>query len=146
MKKKILAILMATLTVGSLLSGCGGAQSGDATGKQESSKQESSDSEEPAEIVFAYMTQNNIPESSELERIQNLINDYTVDKIKKLRAMLDERGLKTDIQVDGGVGLGNVKELMEAGANVFVAGSAVYKNDAAANVKAFLKIFDEAGK
>lgn len=42
MKKKILAILMATLTVGSLLSGCGGAQSGDATGKQESSKQESS--------------------------------------------------------------------------------------------------------
>ena len=30
---------------------------------------------------------------------------------------LDERGLKTDIQVDGGVGLGNVKELMEAGAN-----------------------------
>ena len=36
MKKKILAILMATLTVGSLLSGCGGAQSGDAAGKQES--------------------------------------------------------------------------------------------------------------
>ena len=81
MKKKILAILMATLTVGSLLSGCGGAQSGDAAGKQESGKQESSDSEEPAEVVFAYMTQNNIPESSELERIQNLINDYTVDKI-----------------------------------------------------------------
>ena len=81
MKKKILAILMATLTVGSLLSGCGGAQSSDANGNQESSKQESSDSEEPAEVVFAYMTQNNIPESSELERIQNLINDYTVDKI-----------------------------------------------------------------
>ena len=54
--------------------------------------------------------------------------------------------MKTDIQVDGGVGLGNVKELMEAGANVFVAGSAVYKNDAAANVKAFLNIFEEAGK
>ena len=52
-----------------------------AAGKQESGKQESSDSEEPAEVVFAYMTQNNIPESSELERIQNLINDYTVDKI-----------------------------------------------------------------
>lgn len=41
MKKKILAILMATLTVGSLLSGCGGAQSSDANGNQESSKQES---------------------------------------------------------------------------------------------------------
>lgn len=43
MKKKILAILMATLTVGSLLSGCGGAQSGDAAGKQESGKSGESD-------------------------------------------------------------------------------------------------------
>ena len=68
---------------------------------------------------------------------------YTLDKIRKLRAMLNERGLQTDIQVDGGVGLGNVRELMDAGANVFVAGSAVYKNDAAANVKAFLEIFHE---
>ena len=41
------------------------------------------------------------------------------------------------------MGLGNVRELMDAGANVFVAGSAVYKNDAAANVKAFLEIFHE---
>ena len=68
---------------------------------------------------------------------------YTLDKIRKLRAMLNERGLQTDIQVDGGVGLGNVRELMDAGANVFVAGRAVYKNDAAANVKAFLEIFHE---
>ena len=68
---------------------------------------------------------------------------YTLDKIRKLRAMLNERGLQTDIQVDGGVGLGNVRELMDAGANVFVAGSAVYKKDAAANVKAFLEIFHE---
>ena len=45
MKKKILAILMATLTVGSLLSGCGVAQSSDSYGNQESSKLESSDSE-----------------------------------------------------------------------------------------------------
>lgn len=80
MKKKILALLMATVTMGSLLGGCGGAQSSDTT-KQESSGEESSDSEEPAEIVFAYMTQNNIPETSELERIQNLINEYTEEKI-----------------------------------------------------------------
>ena len=91
MKKKILAILMATLTVGSLLSGCGGAQSGDAAGKQESGKQESSDSEEPAEVVFAYMTQNNIPESSELERIQNLINDYTCIFRKNCASVPEER-------------------------------------------------------
>ena len=68
---------------------------------------------------------------------------YTVEKIKKLRRMLDEAGLKTDIQVDGGVSAVNVRTLIEAGANVFVAGSAVFKNDSAANVKEFLGIFEE---
>lgn len=68
---------------------------------------------------------------------------YTVEKIKKLRKMLDEAGLNTDIQVDGGVTAANVRMLIEAGANVFVAGSAVFKNDAAANTKEFLEIFKE---
>ena len=60
--------------------------------------------------------------------------------------MLDAAGLKTDIQVDGGVTAANVRTLIEAGANVFVAGSAVFKNDAAANVKEFLDIFAEYEK
>ena len=68
---------------------------------------------------------------------------YAVEKIKKLRKMLDDAGLKTDIQVHGGVTTENVRMLIEAGANVFVAGSAVFKNDAAANTKAFLEIFKE---
>ncbi len=68
---------------------------------------------------------------------------YTVEKIKKLRKMLDDAGLKSDIQVDGGVSAANVRELIEAGANVFVAGSAVFKQDAAANTKEFLEIFKE---
>lgn len=68
---------------------------------------------------------------------------YTLDKVRALRAMCMERGLDTDIQVDGGVTCDNVRELIEAGANVFVAGSAVFKGDAAANTKAFLKIFEE---
>ena len=71
---------------------------------------------------------------------------YTIEKIKKLRHMLDEAGLNTDIQVDGGVTTENVRDLIEAGANVFVAGSAVFKNDAAANTKAFLEIFKEYEK
>lgn len=68
---------------------------------------------------------------------------YTLDKIRALRAMCRERGLDTDIQVDGGVTYDNVRELIEAGANVFVAGSAIFKGDVAANTKAFLKIFEE---
>ena len=56
-----------------------------------------------------------------------------------------EAGLTTDIEVDGGVNAANVREVLDAGANVIVAGSAVFKNDAAANTKEFLKIFDEFG-
>ena len=71
---------------------------------------------------------------------------YAVEKIKKLRGMLDAAGLDTDIQVDGGVTAANVRTLIEAGANVFVAGSAVFKNDSEANVKEFLEIFSEYEK
>ena len=66
---------------------------------------------------------------------------YVTEKISKLRKMIDERGLKTDIEVDGGVTPDNVETLIHAGANVFVAGSAVYKGDVAANVQRFLQIF-----
>ncbi len=69
---------------------------------------------------------------------------YTLEKVRSLRRMLNERGLSTDIQVDGGVTQKNVRALMEAGANVFVAGSAVFKNDIAANVREFMDIFKEA--
>lgn len=51
------------------------------------------------------------------------------DKIMRLRQMIDERGLKVHIQVDGGVSSKNIKTLWDAGANVFVAGSAVFKAD-----------------
>lgn len=68
---------------------------------------------------------------------------YTLDKIRMLRTMCREWGLSTDIEVDGGVTKDNLKDLMEAGANVFVAGSAVFKGDAASNTKDFLKLFEE---
>ena len=68
---------------------------------------------------------------------------YTLDKVKALRRICRERNLETDIQVDGGVTCENVRELIEAGANVFVAGSAVFKGNAADNTKAFLNIFEE---
>ena len=68
---------------------------------------------------------------------------YTLEKIRALRKNCDMRGLSMDIEVDGGVTCDNVRELMEAGANVFVAGSAIFKGDVTANTKAFLKIFEE---
>lgn len=71
---------------------------------------------------------------------------YTLEKIRKLRHMLNEAGLNTDIEVDGGVSAANVRAVLDAGANVIVAGSAVFKNDMAANTREFLEIFKEYEK
>lgn len=68
---------------------------------------------------------------------------YTLDKIRELRNSCNELGLSTDIEVDGGVTTGNVRSLLEAGANVIVAGSSVFNGDAAANTREFLEIFKE---
>ncbi len=51
---------------------------------------------------------------------------HSIGKIKKLRKMLDERGLKTILEVDGGVKVSNIKKVSMAGADMFVAGSAVF--------------------
>jgi ribulose-phosphate 3-epimerase len=50
----------------------------------------------------------------------------SVDKIRRLKASIDARGLSAQIEVDGGVDLRNIRTLVEAGAQVFVAGSAVF--------------------
>ena len=49
-------------------------------------------------------------------------------KISRVRAMIDERGLATDLQVDGGVSAATANSVVQAGANVLVAGSAVYND------------------
>ncbi len=66
---------------------------------------------------------------------------YSLTKIRQLREMIDQRNLKTDIQVDGGIKLTNAEEVLDAGANILVAGTAVFGGDAVANVKAFKEIF-----
>lgn len=61
-----------------------------------------------------------------------------LDKVTEIRRMADARGLHTNIEVDGGINVDNVELALQAGANVIVAGSAVFKNDISANVKSFL--------
>ncbi len=68
---------------------------------------------------------------------------YTLNKIRKLRQILKERNLKVDIQVDGGVTLKNVRQFLDAGANILVSGSAVFAGDATENTRAFMNILKE---
>ena len=64
---------------------------------------------------------------------------YTLDKVRDLKRMIDKKGLKTDIEVDGGINLENVERVMDAGANIIVAGSAVFHGDISENVSCFLE-------
>lgn len=72
---------------------------------------------------------------------QSYIKSVT-KKIKDLRDMCNARGLNTDIEVDGGVDAVTIKEVAEAGANVIVAGSAVYK---ATDTKEIITILKNGG-
>lgn len=65
---------------------------------------------------------------------------YTLDKIRDLKAMIKKKNLNVDIEIDGGVNLENVEMIMDAGANIIVAGSAVFNDDIEENVQAFLRI------
>ena len=66
----------------------------------------------------------------------------TLPRVKQLRAMLSEMNLHPDIEVDGGIGTGNLQDVLDAGVNAVVAGSAVFKGDKSGNVKAFREILD----
>jgi len=55
--------------------------------------------------------------------------DSCFEKIKKLRSMIDENGAIADIQVDGGIKTDNIATVAKAGANIFVAGSAIFGSD-----------------
>ena len=65
------------------------------------------------------------------------------EKIRSLRSIAQERGLPLDIEVDGGINASTIRTVLEAGANICVAGSAVFSNDRAENVKRFLDVMKE---
>ena len=63
--------------------------------------------------------------------------DYTLDKIREIRREINSRGVAVDVEIDGGVTRENIDMILEAGANVIVAGSAVFKGNISSNVKYF---------
>ena len=64
----------------------------------------------------------------------------SVDKLRRLKQMITDRGLDTQIEIDGGIDSGNIAEIVESGANIIVAGSAVYgKGDATSSVRELIE-------
>ena len=66
----------------------------------------------------------------------------SLERISELRNLLNEKGLTTDIEVDGGISAKNIAHVKECGANVFVAGSAVFNGDIASSTKEILKAME----
>lgn len=69
---------------------------------------------------------------------QKYMNECT-EKIAEVRSLIDGAGLSVDLEIDGGVTLENVRIPIDAGANVIVAGSAVFNGDISENVKGLLE-------
>ena len=66
------------------------------------------------------------------------------ERIRQMREYIDAHGLNVKIEVDGGVGKKNVREVLNAGADVFVAGSGVFrKNSISDNIAKFREAFEE---
>ncbi len=65
---------------------------------------------------------------------------YTIDKVREVKKLIEEQELKVDIEVDGGINLSNVEEVMDAGANIIVAGSAIFNRNIQENVAKFLEV------
>ncbi len=70
---------------------------------------------------------------------------YTIEKLLSLKKIIKSHSLSTDVEVDGGVNLENASRILDAGANILVAGSAVFSNETGSitdNVRAFLKLLE----
>ena len=69
-----------------------------------------------------------------------MIRFAAYEKIRALRDKIAEKDRKIDIEVDGGIKASNTKQVLEAGANILVAGSAVFNGDPGENTRDFMEI------
>ncbi|MCR4748270.1 MAG: ribulose-phosphate 3-epimerase [Lachnospiraceae bacterium] len=70
--------------------------------------------------------------------------EAATDRIRQTRKIIKERGLNIDVEVDGGVCKDNLRMILDAGANVIVSGSSIFKGDIEKNTLEFVRILKEA--
>lgn len=66
--------------------------------------------------------------------------ESSTEKIRQTKALIEESGRDIDLQVDGGIKQDNLQEVLDAGANVIVAGSSIFKGNITDNIKAMLSL------
>lgn len=93
----------------------------------------------PAEVLFHYLSKIDMALVMTVEPGfgGQVFIPSTLDKIKAVREEINRKGLDTDVEIDGGVTKENIDTILNAGANVIVAGSAVFKGNIFENVKYF---------
>ena len=99
----------------------------------------------PLEVILPYLDQVDMVLVMTVEPgfgAQTFMYDM-MDKVRALRKLSDEQGRELFIQVDGGIKEETIRDALEAGANSFVAGSAVFKGDIPRNVRSLLQIAEE---
>ena len=72
---------------------------------------------------------------------QRFINS-AYEKISKVRSLIEKKNLSVDLQVDGGIGPDNIRQVVMSGANIIVAGSAIFNSG---NIPETIRIMKEAG-
>lgn len=72
--------------------------------------------------------------------------EMCTDKVRNLRRTIEDKGLEKDVEVDGGITRDNVKTVLDAGANVIVMGSSIFKGDIADNSAFFSRMFESYNK
>ncbi len=101
--------------------------------------------ETPVEAVFDYL------EQADMVLVMSVHPGFggqefmpeALTRIRQIRNYIEDKGLETDIQVDGGLYRDNIRDIIEAGANVLVAGSAIFSGNITENIKSIQKIFAE---
>ncbi len=73
-----------------------------------------------------------------------MLLSHTIEKVRELKALCDKSGYSMDIEVDGGISINNVRELIDAGANVIVAGTSIFSGDRKVNIQKFKEVFADA--